>query len=176
MLSNIRPVGVFAVSLAVLAALALFALVSAAGQGVATGPLPQQDLQARAIALAQGRGLQGQPTSVVSKQITMGEFNARFAPFSNDGFSSDMPVWLVLMKGKAVLPAPPTQDGAAIAEPFDNMWVLVDTNARELAWGAQAPGNEIDLNVPVVVPRAWPTPEGGEYKKCDSAGNCPLRP
>jgi len=63
-----------------------------------TPPLSQAAIESKAVVYAQHTGLQGTPTSIVSKQMTRAEFNTRLDPFSNDSTEATTQVWLVAMK------------------------------------------------------------------------------
>jgi hypothetical protein len=125
--------------------------------------LSQTEIEARAIAHAQRYGLGGSaPTSVASKQMTLGEFNTRFFPFRHDQADPSSLVWLVLIKGDVVVGNPPDMQGKPSSTRFDNIWVLLTPDGDIREWGAQTPGHELDFNATPITSR--PTPVNPKYR------------
>lgn len=132
---------------------------------VAPTVVPQQkDIEAKAVAAAQ-RGLmyarlQGQPTSVTSKQMTLGEFEARLDPFSRDPRDKATTVWLVFINGDVQVGSPLAADGSEGVTPYDNMWLLLSVTGDVMSSGAQAPGHALNLSQPPAPLTSWPTAVG----------------
>jgi hypothetical protein len=122
-------------------------------------PLSQADIETKAVAYAQQNGLQGTPTSITSKLMTMAEFNVRLDPFSNDSTDAATQVWLVVMKGNFAVANPQLTNGDTTFTKFDNGWVSLSTNGTIIGRGNQAPGYGLDLNVPAKPLSSWPTQE-----------------
>src|SRR5271157_4468079 len=120
-------------------------------------PLAQAAIETRAVAYAQQSGLQGTPTSITAKLMTMAEFNARLDPFSNDSTDMATQVWLVVVKGNFAVANPPPTTGNITFTKFDNGWVLLSTDGKIIGRGNQAPGYGLDLNIPAKPLTAWPT-------------------
>ncbi len=151
---------------AVMAALAVL-LPSHRPALLGASPLGEREIEATAIALAHTHGLQEPPRGIVSKRMSMQEFNARLDPFANDPGSVDTQAWLTVMQGETVIASePPLANGGQSHTQYDNIWVLTTLDGEEIAWGSQARGHEIDLSQPAPsLPTAWPTPPGGNLKK-----------
>lgn len=127
------------------------------GPTAGAAPLTQTDIVARAIAHAHRVGLVGTPTSTVSKQMTLGEFNERLDPFNNVD-KQDTQVWLVVLKGNVVHENPPSRTGSISQTNYDNIWVLLNAGGEVIGWGSQSPNNELDLSASPKRLTKWPTP------------------
>ncbi len=129
-----------------------------AQQRAAASSLSQSEIAAKAIAYANSVGLQGTPTSVVSKQMTLDEYSARLDPFGNYAGRENTLVWLVVMKGNVAARNAPDSKGNVTFTGYDNIWVLLSTQGEIMGWGAQAPGYELDLNAPPQRITKYPAP------------------
>jgi hypothetical protein len=124
--------------------------------------LSSQEIERKAVELAQhGLGysrLQGAPTSIVSKQMTLSEFHARLDPFANDPRSAETTVWLVVLKGNVDGPGRTNPGGGTLPDGSRGMFVLLDTTGQAMAWGGLPRDRALDLNAPPPPIQARPTP------------------
>lgn len=118
--------------------------------------LTQGDIEAKAVTFAHRHGLQSEPTNILSKRITIKEFDARLDPFANEpSDSQDNQVWLVSLRGKVVWGNPPLVNGNASYTSANNMWILLDTNGNATAWGSE--DSQVDPNSAIPTPvQSWP--------------------
>jgi hypothetical protein len=117
-------------------------------QQTITSSLSQTEIEGKAVAYAQTRGLQGIPTQIVSRQMTLSEFRTRLDPYGNYAGQENTLIWLVVMRGKVIAQNPPDAKGNASFTAYDNVWVELSMRGEAEGWGAQTPGNELDLNAP----------------------------
>ena len=150
----------FSVFLIAIAAIAILIWSSLLNVRASTKPLlTQSNIEATAVAYARKTGLQGSPTSIVSKQITPAEFNPRLDPFNDDSAEATSLVWLVVVKGDFAIAGPPLTNGNVIFTKYDNGWILLNINGEIIGQGNQSPGYEIDLNATARPLTTWPTPQ-----------------
>lgn len=147
----------FGISFILVVTIVALSVVLFAGQPAGAAPLSQTDITTTAVAFAQRVGLQGQPTSVIAKQMTTAEFNARLDPFSNEDHQ-DTQVWLVVMKGNVVHVNPRGPQGEISQTGYNNIWVLLTIDGQVTGWGSQSAGNELNLSVPANPLTKWPAP------------------
>lgn len=128
--------------------------------GAGASALSQKEIETKAVAQAQkGLGysqLQGAPTSVTSKQTTLGDFNTRFDPFSHDPRSPNTSVWLVILNGHINFSEPHAPGSVGQSGQANSMFVLLGTDGKPLAWGGVPRG--FDLNNPATPITSWLTP------------------
>jgi len=171
MTAKVFRAGLFALVLLAPAGLALAAIgmrlqpgssVGASVPGAAVG----QRMQAVALEEAVRRGLQGEPTAVTTKRITLREFNLRLDPLSREAawggeHTADAlgeMVWLTAIRGKVVSEdSAPLQDGGSSYTVSDNMWVSLNADGQPNGWGILPPGQAADLEAPLPAPiTTWP--------------------
>ncbi len=151
---------IFAFSLlSIFTVVGIFAMIILFNKGATatTIPLSQSEIESKALVHAHKFGLQDAPTSILSKQMSISEYNARLDPFSKDNIKVDSQVWLVILKGKVIVTGAPNASGTTSGINYDNMWILLNTDGEVKGWGTRPDSKPLDLSVPPQPISAWPT-------------------
>ncbi len=115
-------------------------------------PLSEPDAVAAGIREAQRLGLQGTPTSIAARQMTLGEFahliDAEIPPSAAKvGLDPAMPVWVVAMRGSVDLRG--RVPGTSQRWSYDNVYLALDAYSGRVVMGPGARNPGVPLPIPV---------------------------
>lgn len=122
-------------------------------QAAVASPLDQQVLASKGLDIAQKYGLQGNPTSQKTAQMTLGEWlNLNNAELGKDaaqfGLSSDTPVFVLVMRGHVDWRGPGIASWVGGQKKYDSITVVVDARTGDRLWVRAGYPNSPDLVPP----------------------------
>jgi len=112
-------------------------------------PLTREAIEQAALAQARGYGPHGPPAHLTARRMPLGEARRRLPPLAHDPRNAATPVWLVVIRGRILLPA----------HEYAAMYLLLDTTGRITSLGAVTGGRPATPDRTAPPPLGPPPPE-----------------